>query len=84
MASPTFFIDEMLEGDFKSFKHSHYFRVVDNGTIMIDIILFESPFGFIGKMFNHIFLKRYLSILLIKRNDSIKGFAETEKWKTVL
>jgi ligand-binding SRPBCC domain-containing protein len=84
METPISFTDEMIQGDFKSFKHSHYFKVVDNGTIMIDIVLFESPFGFIGKLFNFMYLKNYLSILLTKRNDSIKDFAETEKWKTVL
>jgi ligand-binding SRPBCC domain-containing protein len=78
------FTDEMTKGDFKSFKHSHYFKMVDNGTIMIDIVFFESPFGFIGKLFNLIYLKRYLSILLSKRNDSIKDFSETDKWKTLL
>jgi ligand-binding SRPBCC domain-containing protein len=84
METPVSFTDEMIKGDFKSFKHEHHFKAIENGSIMIDIILFESPFGFIGKLFNYIYLKRYLSILLIKRNDSIKEFAETEKWKTVL
>jgi ligand-binding SRPBCC domain-containing protein len=84
METPTFFIDEMIKGDFKSFKHEHHFKAIDNGTIMIDIVLFESPFALVGKFFNRIYLKRYLSILLIKRNNTIKDFAETEKWKTVL
>jgi ligand-binding SRPBCC domain-containing protein len=74
----------MIKGDFKSFKHEHHFKAIDNGTIMIDIVLFESPFALVGKFFNRIYLKRYLSILLIKRNNTIKDFAETEKWKTVL
>jgi ligand-binding SRPBCC domain-containing protein len=84
METPKLFIDEMLKGDFKSFKHEHHFKAIDNGTIMIDVVLFESPMGFIGRFFNYIYLKHYLSTLLIKRNNSIKDFAETEKWKTVL
>ncbi len=84
MQTPTFFTDKMVKGDFKYFKHSHYFKAIDNGTIMIDIVFFESPFGFIGKIFNLIYLKSYLSALLTKRNDSIKVFSETDKWKTLL
>ena len=84
MESPFSFTDEMIQGDFSSFKHTHYFKVVNNGTIMIDIILFESPFGFIGKLFNSIYLKKYLVGLLTKRNEIIKDFSETDKWKTVL
>jgi ligand-binding SRPBCC domain-containing protein len=84
MENPVSFTDEMTKGDFKSFKHTHYFKAIDNGTIMIDIVFFESPFGFIGKLFNFIYLKKYLGTLLTKRNDSIKSFAESEKWKTVL
>jgi ligand-binding SRPBCC domain-containing protein len=84
METPFYFIDEMIQGDFKYFKHTHHFKVIDNGTIMIDIILFESPFGFIGRLFNVMYLKHYLSILLTKRNDTIKDFAESEKWRTIL
>lgn len=84
MVSPVSFEDKMTQGDFKSFKHSHYFKAINNGCIMIDIVFFESPFGFIGKLLNRIYLKKYLSALLSKRNDYIKDFAETEKWKIVL
>ena len=84
MESPFSFTDEMMQGDFSSFKHTHYFKVVNNGTIVIDIIFFESPFGFIGKLFNGIYLKKYLVGLLTKQNNTIKDFSETDKWKTVL
>ena len=50
MQSPDFFIDVMTRGDFKFFYHEHHFKSVKNGTIMIDVIKFESPYGFIGKI----------------------------------
>ena len=84
MKSPDFFIDEMVKGDFASFHHEHHFKATDNGTIMIDIINFETPYGKIGKMANAIFLKKYLEKFLIKRNEVIKDYAETQKWKTIL
>ena len=84
MQSPVSFTDEMVKGDFKSFHHEHHFKAAANGTIMIDLINFETPYGKIGKMANAIFLKRYLEKFLIKRNEVIKDYAETQKWKTIL
>ena len=52
MEIPVHFVDEMVTSDFKRFYHEHFFKVVDNGTIMIDILSFESPYGFIGRWFN--------------------------------
>jgi ligand-binding SRPBCC domain-containing protein len=84
MEKPVSFTDEMIKGDFKSFCHQHHFKVVDNGTIMIDIVEFESPYGVIGKFFNAIYLKKYLEKFLLKRNAVIKEYAETTKWKAIL
>ena len=84
MQSPNFFIDEMQKGDFKSLKHEHHFKKIDNGTIMIDILNFESPYGIIGKWFNKIYLKNLLQKLIVQRNIVIKDYAETGKWKALL
>jgi ligand-binding SRPBCC domain-containing protein len=84
MTIPDYFVDEMIQGDFKSFRHEHYFKPVDNGTIMIDILEFESPYGTAGKLFNTIYLKKYLEKFLLKRNNVIKEYAETGKWKAIL
>ncbi len=84
MEIPRYFVDEMQKGDFKSFRHEHHFKPVDNGTIMIDIVEFESPYGAAGIFFNTIYLKKYIEKLLLKRNSIIKEYAETQKWKTIL
>lgn len=84
MIKPVSFVDEMVHGDFKNFKHEHHFKSIDNGTIMIDILTFESPYGIIGKMLNSFYLKSYLEKLLLKRNHVIKEYAETDKWKLIL
>jgi ligand-binding SRPBCC domain-containing protein len=84
MQSPNFFIDEMQKGDFKSLKHEHHFKKIDNGTIMIDILNFESPYGIIGKWFNKIYLKNLLQKFIVQRNIVIKDYAETGKWKALL
>lgn len=84
MKSTESFTDEMIQGDFKSFKHEHYFKAVSNGTIMIDVVDFESPYGITGEIFNKIYLTNYIAQFLIKRNKIIKEYAETTKWKAIL
>jgi ligand-binding SRPBCC domain-containing protein len=84
MQSPDFFIDAMIKGDFKSFHHEHHFKTADNGTIMIDLVNFVSPYGAIGKIANSIFLTSYIEKFLKKRNAVIKDYAETQKWKAIL
>jgi len=84
MEKPSYFVDEMQKGDFKSLRHEHHFKAVDNGTIMIDIMEFESPYGSIGKCFNAVYLKKYIERFLLKRNAVIKEYAETQKWKAIL
>jgi len=79
-----FFEDEMLKGDFASMKHQHHFKAVANGTIMIDVFDFESPYGGLGKLVNQLFLTNYMKRLLESRNAVIKDYAETDKWKAVL
>ena len=84
MEKPLHFRDEMIKGDFKSFGHDHHFKPIENGTIMIDQLQFETPYGYIGRLLNRYYLHRYLENLLQKRNAVIKEYAETEKWKALL
>ncbi len=78
------FVDEMVEGAFKSIHHTHMFEYKDGVTTMIDDFIFESPFSFLGWFANWIILKAYLTKLLINRNAAIKEYAETDLWKKVL
>ncbi|MFT6500869.1 MAG: ligand-binding SRPBCC domain-containing protein [Crocinitomicaceae bacterium] len=82
--SPVYFTDEMVRGAFKEFKHEHHFEDRNGKTIMTDYFDYVSPLGPIGKIADKIFLKKYMTKLLKKRNQTIKEFAESEKWKIVL
>jgi ligand-binding SRPBCC domain-containing protein len=84
MNFPDHFIVQMVHGDFKSFRHEHHFKPIDNGTFLIDIIEFESPYGIIGQLANQLFLTSYLHQLLLHRNEVIKQYAESSKWKAIL
>jgi len=81
---PSYFADEMVEGAFKRFKHEHILTTKNYGTLLIDIFDYESPFGILGKIADVLFLENYMTNFLKKRNDTIKEFAESERWKVVL
>ncbi len=79
-----YFVDEQLNGIFKSFRHEHKFEQFNDKVIMKDIFEFKSPAGILGRLFNKLVLTNYLQNLLIERNKIIKEFAETDKWKLIL
>lgn len=84
MESPFYFKDEMLKGDFKVFKHQHYFKSIADGTEMMDVLEFKSPFGIFGTVVDLMFMYRYLCYFLTLRNTTIQQFAENEDWKKLL
>jgi len=84
MSRPLSFTDEMVAGDFKELKHEHHFKQVDNGTLMIDLLHFEMPFGGLGQLADRFMLRRYLKKLLERRIQFIREYAESERWKFIL
>ena len=84
MERPYYFTDEMKKGDFKEFKHEHHFKQIDNGTLLIDIVHFETPYGALGRLLNRMYLARYMQNLIEQRNAVIKEYAETNKWQQIL
>nr|WP_309759836.1 SRPBCC family protein [Flavobacterium sp.] len=76
MVIPTYFVDEMLEGKFKSFKHQHTFIQKNGFVIMEDKIQYETPYGIFGKLFDHFLLKKHLTTFILERNLFIKALAE--------
>ena len=73
---PRLFIDEMLEGNFKAFKHIHEFIPEDGKTLMRDTIIWTSPFGLLGKIVDSLLLERHLRNLVTGRNTRLKQLAE--------
>jgi ligand-binding SRPBCC domain-containing protein len=73
---PSFFADEMVQGAFHSFRHEHRFEVSGTGTDMHDTFAYTSPLGFLGRIADALFLKRYMRRLLEERNAVIRKYAE--------
>ncbi|RZJ70062.1 SRPBCC family protein [Flavobacterium sp.] len=72
-----FFVDEMISGHFKSFRHEHFFTVDASGlTEMTDLIRYGTPFGIFGWIFDGLLLEAHLRKLIENRNLCIKRAAE--------
>jgi ligand-binding SRPBCC domain-containing protein len=84
MQPPHFFEDKMIAGDFKYFRHQHRCQPNATGTLMMDILAFASPYGWLGKAVDALFMKWYLTRFLEERNRVIKQYAETAQWRTIL
>ena len=81
---PKLFVDEQEKGDFAALRHEHYFKAVENGTLMIDKFYYEPPYGVVGRLFASVYLNRYMQKLLEERNDKVKAVAEGNQWKLYL
>lgn len=81
---PNYFVDEMVSGIFKKFKHEHLFSNLNDRTLMTDLFDYESPLGVLGKLADKLFIKKYMTKLLEERNRVIKEYAESNQWKKIL
>lgn len=81
---PDVIIETQLQGDLASLHHEHHFKSIDNGMLLIDLLTFEMRFGWLGRWFNSLYFARYMESLMHQRNDTIKRFAETDRWKKLL
>lgn len=76
MEKPNLFVDVMVKGIFHSFVHTHRFVQRDNGTVMIDVFQYKAPFGVLGILADHLFLKRYMKEFIVTRAIALKKIAE--------
>jgi ligand-binding SRPBCC domain-containing protein len=74
---PSRFVDEMVRGAFRRFRHEHQFLAVDGGTEIIDIFDYTSPLGPLGWLADVLFLRQYMTRLLRERNAFLKREAES-------
>lgn len=73
---PRLFVDEMTEGRFRRFRHTHLFEPAGGGTRMLDRLEWTSPFGLFGRVVDKVLLERHLRDLITKRNCRLKQIAE--------
>ncbi len=55
-----YFVDEQRKGPYAMWHHEHHFETVEGGTLCTDIVTYRVPFGIIGHLAHHLFIRKQL------------------------
>lgn len=66
-----YFVDEQRKGPYKIWHHEHHFKETSNGVEMIDIVSYELPLGFLGRLAHTVFVKKQLEDIFKYRFDKV-------------
>jgi ligand-binding SRPBCC domain-containing protein len=83
MDRPQFFRDEQVAGAFGDLVHEHTFERDGDGTVMVDEVRFEPPFGPLGPLVEPV-ARRRLRRLVDYHAEALKEVAEGEDWRRFL
>jgi ligand-binding SRPBCC domain-containing protein len=72
------FADTQQKGPFASWLHQHYFKPVEGGTEMTDIVNYQLPFGAAGNLF-HPIVRKQLEELFKYRTERIEEMWNIEQ-----
>src|SRR5258706_8915416 len=76
VAAPGYFMDNQRKGPFGIWQHQHFFKAIDGGTEMTDIVLYKNPLSILGEIANILFVKRMLKNIFafrFKKMEEIFG-----------
>ena len=65
---PQVFVDEQVRGPFHRFHHEHLFEPLDGGSRMTDVVEFEAPAAWLGRIAERVVLASYVRKLIEERN----------------
>ncbi len=67
----SFFVDEQRKGPYRIWHHEHHFKEVDGGVEMTDIVSYELPLGFLGRLMHPILVKNKLKEIFDYRRQKV-------------
>ena len=67
------FVDEQRIGPYRIWHHQHSIRPIEGGVEMQDIVTYEPPFGFLGAIANHLFIKKQLKEIFDYRFQAVEA-----------
>ena len=66
------FVDVQLEGPYRSWRHTHEFSDAPGGTLVLDHVEYEVPFGPLGEIARRLFVARQLRRIFDFRRAAIE------------
>ncbi len=67
-----YFIDNQVKGPYKIWHHEHHFKEIEGGVEMQDILFYDLPLGFIGKILHKLIIKKRVKEIFDYRSQKIK------------
>jgi ligand-binding SRPBCC domain-containing protein len=67
-----YFVDEQRIGPYKMWHHQHKIEPIEGGTLMTDIVTYQTPFGILGALANTLFIKKQLKQIFDYRNTALE------------
>lgn len=67
-----YFVDEQRYGPYSMWHHKHYFKEIDGGTEMIDVVHYKVPLYFLGDIVNKLIVKKKLKDIFDFRQLAIQ------------
>lgn len=67
-----YFVDEQRFGPYRFWHHKHYLAKVNGGTEIRDVVHYKLPFGILGKLAVHFFVKKQLNEIFDYRAKKLK------------
>lgn len=73
---PRRFVDEQRRGPYRRWHHTHEFSEVPGGTLIVDRVEYELPFGALGRIVHRAVVARQLRAIFDHRERVIAGLFE--------
>ena len=67
-----YFVDEQRFGPYSLWHHKHFFKKINGGILMEDIVDYKIPYGFIGQFAHVIFVKKKLEKIFNYRHTKLE------------
>jgi ligand-binding SRPBCC domain-containing protein len=68
-----FFVDEQRSGPYSLWHHQHHFKAVEGGVEMTDLVHYKLPFGWLGSLAYHLFIKGQLDGIFEFRRTTLEA-----------
>lgn len=68
----NYFVDEQRFGPYTFWHHQHFFKEVEGGIEMTDIVHYKIPFGIFGKILNVLFIGKQVEGIFKYRSKKLK------------
>jgi ligand-binding SRPBCC domain-containing protein len=66
-----YFVDEQRFGPYSFWHHQHWFKEVEGGVEMTDIVHYAIPFGWLGRLANTLIVKNKLNEIFSFREEIV-------------